>query len=330
VRPESIAYFRSGIGNLIQATPAMQALASLDPSGQIDVCLDRGWMGHDSGAIAVRDILESCPWVHEVLVLEHAAELPSGQYRRGLVPVQSELSEVGKAVLRLSKQPAWPSAPWRVGLLHETWANMRIVRMLYGYRGPTPHKYCPTDPDYPNLSGTPRPIIGVCNGAFGAEMWKKKRWPWWAELCRALKRYWRGSIVAVGGREELAGVPAELITVDYTGRLPILQSARVIAQCDLFITTDTACMHIADALEVPLVALFGPTLASKNGPLSSNAIAVRSPSECAPCQYTERFASCGDYVCMRELRPEMVMRAARSVMNRTYHGAGRARDAAAR
>jgi len=48
-------------------------------------------------------------------------------------------------------------------------------------------------------------------------------------------------------------------TVDLVGRLSLLESAGVIGEAEIFVGVDTAAMHLASALQRPLVALFGPT-----------------------------------------------------------------------
>jgi ADP-heptose:LPS heptosyltransferase len=70
-------------------------------------------------------------------------------------------------------------------------------------------------------------------------------------------------------------------------------------------------MHVADILEVPMIALFGSTLVSKNGPLSPRARAIVADLECVPCQDTGRFFSCRHNECMHSLSVGDVMHEAR-------------------
>jgi ADP-heptose:LPS heptosyltransferase len=312
-----VSYFKSGIGNLVMATPALQAMASLDPSGKLDICLDAGW--RDSRSRAVRDILTACPFVREIVTYPAAAK--SHRYRRGLVPVQSETSDAGHWVRGLSKLPYWPRENWPTTREHEIRVNMRLARGL-GYKGPDPAPYVPVA-DGPVLD-LPRPVIGLCNGAFAAQMWAKKRWPYFPELARVLKPYFGGSLVGVGGAGEMAGVK---LAADYCGKLGILESAKVVSQLDLFITTDTGCMHIADALGVPLLALFGSTLTTKNAPMGPRSRIIQAALKCAPCQYTDRFHLCREYHCMKAIGPPDVMREARH-FTRELARAGDAPDAA--
>ena len=321
--PETCVYFKSGIGNLIQTTPALQALASLDPTGQVDVCLCVSWASKDGRVLAMTDLLSALPVVRDTFL--HPRGAKRDHYKRWFVPMMSETSEAGRWVLRNSGGTNWPGEPWPESLRHEAAVNMDRVRKLHKYAGPTPQKLMPVAPG-PDLSGLPKPLIGLCNGAFGASMWCKKHWPHYAKLARSLRHYYGGTVIGIGGKGELDGVRLD---VDYTGALPILESARVIQQLDLLVTTDTACMHMADALGTDLVALFGPTLVSKNAPVNPRAVVVRSPVRCAPCQYTQAFHTCSDYLCMSQISPPAVMERVRPLLLKKELASGGWQHAAA-
>ena len=301
----SVAYFKSGIGNLIVATPALQAFASMDPSKQIDVCLAKKW--NDSRVPAIRDILDGLPFVDKVVVYPG----PMNGYINYFIPLQCETSEAGKYIQQRTKHNRirWPGDNWPSTKHHEIEANMRFVRAL-GYGGPTPPPYVPKA-EGPVLD-LPRPIIGLCNSAFKSSMWAKKHWPYFGPLADALKGWFGGSVIGVGGPGELSGVRLD---ADFCGRLRFTETAKVISQVDLFISTDTGCMHAADALQVPTIAIFGPTLTSKNGPVSKSSKVIKSKIGCAPCQYSGMFYTCTVYLCMHSISPGDVMREARRMLS---------------
>jgi ADP-heptose:LPS heptosyltransferase len=301
---EAVAYVKTGIGNLIVITPAMQALASMDPSGKIDVCMAKEWKDHR--APALRNILEASPFIDRVV--EYPG--PMNGYKRYFIPLQCETSAAGKYFLERARiyKNRWPGADWHRSKVHEVEANMRLVRGM-GYAGPTPPLYVPVA-ENPALD-LPQPIIGLCNGAFTTATWDKKHWPYFNVLAAAVKGWFGGSIVGVGGPREMDGVPLD---ENFCGKLSFIESAKVISQCDLFISTDTGCMHAADALGVPLIALFGPTLTSKNGPVGKRSHVVRAGIKCAPCQYTDLFHTCSVYLCMNSIGIGDVMREARRIL----------------
>jgi heptosyltransferase II len=73
---------------------------------------------------------------------------------------------------------------------------------------------------------------------------------------------------------------------DLTGCTSVRVAAAVMAKCRLVITNDTGPMHIAGALGVPLVAVFGATGALQKLPPGTNFFGVQSPLECSPCYYS--------------------------------------------
>lgn len=299
-------YFKSGIGNLIAATPAMQALTSMEPDGRIDVCLDAGW-NHDDRIPAIYEILNTLPFVGKV------KKYPGDEidkYKKWFFPVQCEPSTLSQTVMTKTKQH-WPHIGWRKDMLHEVDANMDIARSL-GYAETTVPLKAITLAEGPGID-FPRPIIGLCNGAFNAPMWKKKHWPFFGPLADTMRLYFGASVIGVGGPGELEGVK---LKHDYCGELSITESAKVIDQCDIFITTDTGCMHIADALDIPQIALFGATIASKNAPLSKSAKVLKSPIACAPCQYEERFHSCTHAGCMEAIVVGEVVHWVEKILNK--------------
>jgi ADP-heptose:LPS heptosyltransferase len=189
------------------------------------------------------------------------------------------------------------------------------IAYAMGYHGPIPKVEFPVA-DHPILD-LPRPIIGICNGWFRTERmyWEKKGWPHFKRLSEVLRGYFGGSIVGIGGKGEVPlGV---ILDADFMGRLPILQSAKVVSQLDLLITTDTGPMHLANILDVPTIALFGPTLVSKNGPRGEKSTVLISGEQCAPCQDKSAFYGCKRFVCMEAIKVSDVMTTARRELNGT-------------
>jgi heptosyltransferase-2 len=71
------------------------------------------------------------------------------------------------------------------------------------------------------------------------------------------------------------------------GELSLKQAVTVISRCSLFIGNDSGLMHVASALGIPLVILFGPTEPELTAPRSGKVAVLRRPADCAPCKYRE-------------------------------------------
>lgn len=285
---KAIAYHCNGLGNWVLQMPAVAAVASMTESKTIDICTYDGWK--DNRRPAFEEICRLWPVVGKVISYPRDS-LDPRQYDLWFYSSHGSNCDVSSVFLQNMRAPvACPS--WRSSLIHEADHYMDIAYSL-GYEGTVP------DVDFP-LSSDPvielrRPIIGLCNGYFRTEQWRKKGWPYFPHLAEILRGYIGASVVGIGGPGELKGVPMDS---DFTGKLSITQTAKVLSHCDVLVTTDTGNMHIANLLHVPLVALFGSTLVSKNGPRGNGATVLQSGMECAPCQDTSRFYNCNNAACM--------------------------------
>jgi heptosyltransferase-2 len=81
----------------------------------------------------------------------------------------------------------------------------------------------------------------------------------------------------------------------------------IIARCRVFITNDSGLMHVAAALGVPLVAIFGSTDPSRTGPLGANSRVLYQALSCAPCLKTQcpRNRECMEAITVEEVFEEV-------------------------
>lgn len=91
----------------------------------------------------------------------------------------------------------------------------------------------------------------------------------------------------------------------------LLQYCELLRRAALFIGSDTGPMHMASALGVPVVALFGPKDPVQTGPYCSRSIVVRGQADCAPC--TRR--RCSHVRCMTSIAAAQVLAAATDVLD---------------
>ena len=68
-----------------------------------------------------------------------------------------------------------------------------------------------------------------------------------------------------------------------TGITSLKQSCALIDRCDLFISNDSGPLHLAGALGVPLVGIYGPTDHRNWGPRSHTGVVLRKALPCSPC-----------------------------------------------
>ncbi|KPJ58167.1 MAG: hypothetical protein AMJ42_03785 [Deltaproteobacteria bacterium DG_8] len=87
--------------------------------------------------------------------------------------------------------------------------------------------------------------------------------------------------------------------------LPINKLAAILQKCKLYIGNDSGITHLAAALGIPVVALFGPTDPHIWGPRGKGVSIVYKPSECSPCS-REKMKRCVNQMCMEEISVEEV------------------------
>ena len=96
------------------------------------------------------------------------------------------------------------------------------------------------------------------------------------------------------------------------GATTLGQLAALLQQCRLLITNDSATMHVAAYLGVPVVAVFGPTDPRKYAPRGPHDRVIQRPLHCVPCEASRcRF----HHECMDETTPEEVFAAACAILD---------------
>lgn len=114
--------------------------------------------------------------------------------------------------------------------------------------------------------------------------WKMKRWPLvhWKELVKLLDTE---KIVILGGPDddfckEIEEVAPQRI-LSLTGMTSLLESCAIVKMSKMVITADTGLLHVADLLEVPTIALLGPT--AFGHPSSVSTRILEQELSCRPC-----------------------------------------------
>lgn len=159
------------------------------------------------------------------------------------------------------------------------------------------------------------PLIGLNPGAtYGqAKRWFPDRF---ADLCTRLCMEKQAGIVIVGGPDEVqlckdvAGRIQGKV-MDLSGKTDLQQLAAVLSLCDLLVTNDSGPMHLASAVGVPVVAVFGSTEPGATSPLGPHRI-VKKECECSPC--LERICERGDMLCMQRVQVEDVFQAVDQIL----------------
>ena len=146
-------------------------------------------------------------------------------------------------------------------------------------------------------------VLGICAGA---EYGPAKRWPLgnFAGVARQLSARWPelewrffGAPGEAAMGEELSSMLQGVKHRNLVGKTNLSQLIQHLKQCRLLLTNDTGTMHLAAALGVPTVSIFGSTEPVLTGPLGSSHHIVRHHVPCSPC--FKRECPFGHYDCMK-------------------------------
>ncbi len=161
------------------------------------------------------------------------------------------------------------------------------------------------------LLGSDGPWLGLNPGAFfgTAKRWLPERYGAVGDL---VARRVGARIALVGSKAERPLAEAIAASMSkkprvLTGETTLPELLGVLSCLDGFVTNDSGPMHLAAALGVRQVAVFGSTDWRETAPFTKRATVVREPTECAPCLQRECPI---DHRCMRAVTVERVTEAA--------------------
>ena len=240
-----------------------------------------------------------------------AAKLLLLKYAIGARYAFGETSPLLARFLTHSVQQSW-TAPWSRAL--------NEIAVTLGISIPLPHPYIhlsTNEIEWANgvLTQAEFSASHFMVGVHCSSVVPEKRWP--AENFGELLRRMDGSfpglrVISFGADNERAdaqharhhagGVPWH----EGAGKWNLRETMAMLSRCDLFISDDTGLMHIAAALGVPTVSIFGSTSASRRAPRHNRGIAVCPQTSCYPC-FRGKWNGCK---CIRSISPETVFEAA--------------------
>jgi heptosyltransferase-2 len=325
------------IGDAVMSLPALEALRRSAPNAEI-VVASKPW---------VSELYWHHPAVHRVLVYdpahEHrgprgfwkfaqtlreaefdAAVLFPNSFHAALmvwaagIPVRVGYARDGRGPLLTEAVEAPPPAfyghqtSYYLQLLFRAgWTERpeRVGEIRLALEG-TEHKWAERQLSRLGLAG-PRFLVGLNPGAaFGPA----KRWPLerYAQLADRLIGGLDADVLIFGSRaerpmaEEIARAMTHTPTV-LAGDTSLRQLMAMMARCRLLVTNDSGPMHVAAALGLPVVALFGSTDERATGPVGPRVRVLRHAVECSPCGLRECPI---DFRCMNGLDVDRVYRSA--------------------
>lgn len=162
-------------------------------------------------------------------------------------------------------------------------------------------------------------IIGIHPGCATLKNHIKRRWEpeKFSQLSNELIKKYSAKILIFGGPDESKlkeevkrNIQSDRVITIETNTLS--QSSAIMKRCNLFITNDSALMHIASSLNLPVVVIIGPTNVNYIHPWKTKYKIASLNLECAPCFfYSPKPLTCKrddvKFKCIKELTVENVL-----------------------
>jgi heptosyltransferase II len=160
-------------------------------------------------------------------------------------------------------------------------------------------------------------IIGIAPGAtYGpAKRWLPDRF---AAVADRIADGFPCRIILLGGKSDhdIAEEVRKLARTDIinlAGKTSLIEAIHLISQCRLFISNDSGLMHVAGALNIPTIAIFGSTNPATTAPLGNQSVIIRQAVSCSPC--LQKTCST-DFRCMKLISVEDVFNTAQSFLSK--------------
>lgn len=153
-------------------------------------------------------------------------------------------------------------------------------------------------------------ILALCPGA---EYGPAKRWPVTHYAAVANKKLDQGWTIWIIGsaKEKVIATEIQALTQsrchDFSGETQLDEVIDLLSMANAVVTNDSGLMHIAAALSIPLVAIYGSTDPRFTPPLSKVVTIERLNLSCSPC--FKRECPLGHLACLTQLTPESVLSA---------------------
>lgn len=148
-----------------------------------------------------------------------------------------------------------------------------------------------------------------------------KRWSFFPELAGCFS-----DVVLVGTTDDLRD-PADRPfrfpshVRSYVDRLSLRESAELMASAGAVVGNDSGLCHVAGAIGVPTLMLFGPTPDHTLGQFPDNVRVLRAGLPCEPCWFGDRFRACGRRIdCLARLSVEQVEKEVRLLLGSSQSG----------
>ena len=298
------------IGDVIMTLPAIAAVRETFPHAKITV-LAKPW---------VAETYRICPEVDEVIIYESpgvhhgiagkyklARELKSKGFDLAVllqnaieaaiiawlagIPIRAGYNSDGRGILLTHSVKRTNE----IRKVHQVYYYLEMLKSL-GFQSAGSDIKLKLSDDYLSAAGDILEqyhvkkddiLVGIAPGAtYGpAKMWFPERF---AAVADKLINDFSARVMLFGSggdseRTTLVQQHSKNDLINIAGKTSLKEAIALIARCDLFISNDSGLMHLAGALGIPLVAIFGSTNPVTTSPVGEKSIVIHKDVSCSPC-----------------------------------------------
>lgn len=329
----------SAIGDVILSIPSLRSIRAKYKDAVIKVLV----------SLQAKEVLDRCPYINDSIVCDFKGKDNgikgllglSGELRKGCFDIVIDLQNNKKShVLAFLSM-----APLRYGYDNRKFSFLLNKRIKNDapYLDPIEHQFrvlklAGIKPLDKNLELWPSPldeekvnnflndnwikntqdIVGI--NVRASSRWLTKNWPpkYISELCDRLAKEFNVRTVLTGTREDAYFI--EKIKeasfskpIAAAGKTGILELASLIKRCKVYVTPDSAPMHIASAVGTPFIAIFGPTDPARHvAALSKDYVVIKKDLKCSPCYSPNCLRK---IKCMKDITADEVFQAAKAMLS---------------
>jgi len=320
------------LGDTLHTTPCLKALKEAYPNSKLTYIVGKG----------AEPVIENNPYIDKVVIFEKRGKHKTwaAQIRFALDLRRRDFHLVANmspsmrtsifsllingrqnVIYRRDKTPA--KGERAAHAVENCWATFAPLGIRYDKRRLLPQFFI-SDPENDavskllssrGISGKDL-LIGINAGASRpVNRWETDSF---TRLSDRLIRELGAKVIIVGGPHDLDLANMiedrmEEAPMNMAGKLSLRESAALFERCDVFVTGDTGPMHIAAAVGTAVVALFGAADPDRTGPVGDRHIVIQKTNlECVPCRKRKCVRK---HECMKEIRPEEVFNAIKSLIS---------------
>jgi heptosyltransferase-2 len=322
------------LGDVVMSLPALHALHQACPQSRISVLIKR----------PLASFFDGLDWLEEVIPYEVSAGLAGvGDRKRIAAALRDRHFDVAVLFPKSFEAAFWAAmagVPRRIGFstqgrsilltdsvpfgkelrrTHQLFDYLHLLRETMGISGEAsdcnPAVHEPHRVKMRAWLGARRERGGAIVAlAVAAAYGPAKEWPagHYATLIDLLAERYGVESVLVGGPAEVARCE-EVVSISRHGGLiaagqtSVGEAMALLSLCDGFVGNDSGSMHVAGAVGIPTVGIYGSTNPGRTSPLGPRTKVLYDRVECSPC--LERTCRFGHYNCLKRIDPEQALEA---------------------